>query len=157
MKPWTPPSWNHFLLWLMDMTEAEWWPEVWSPAVTRFDAVKRQTWSCISDMASLLWQQRNKMFQVFSSGVSLLTQQQEHPHSQLLESVFLGWALKCDFLLFAVGWLKPLCLSKSFPPDLSGPAEPQEGVGADWPPGPLLFLFVLLWGGRGLCLYLPGM
>lgn len=30
MKPWTPPSWNHFLLWLMDMTEAEWWPEVWS-------------------------------------------------------------------------------------------------------------------------------
>lgn len=83
------------------------------------------------------------MFQVIFSGVSLLTQQQEHPHSQLLDSVFLGWGLKCDFLLFAVGWLKWLCLSESFMPHVSDFAEPQEGVGADRPPGSLLFLFVL--------------
>lgn len=46
-------------------------------------------------------------------------------------------------LLLAVWWLKGSCLSDSVTPDVSGPAQPQERVGADRPLGPLLFPFVL--------------
>lgn len=85
--------------------EAEWWTEVWSICCH-----ERQTWPCISDIVSLLWQQRNKMFQVYFRDVSLLTQPHSRPHSQLMSRCFWPglWSVTSSSLLSS-GWNVYVC------------------------------------------------
>lgn len=84
--------------------------------------------------------------------VSLLTQQQEQSaltFSSVCGSVVTFEGSLTNVCVTVAGRLLPICrlvaemMSDSFTPDVSGPAEPQERVGADRPPGLLLFLFVL--------------
>lgn len=148
---WRGISYNsrkRFLLWLMDIMEAECWTDVWITCCHKHGHLY---------LTSCLWCGNNETncFKCFPAA-SIYWWRRIHTRSCSSLCYWVG-GLKCVFLLVAVGWLKCLRLSESFTPDVADPAEPQEGVGADRPPGPILFLVVVLCGRQGLCLSLHSM
>lgn len=61
------------------------------------------------------------------------------------------------FIVFAIT-VSTWCLLEGLSPGVSVPAQPEEGVRADWSPGSLLCLpscLILRWGGHTLCCFLP--